>query len=467
MNTNNPISVRMSKKMQLEMKKTIQNKKSLLMIKDSNDNKLYIHNLINIAFMYHACDHLETKKRKKELKKIQKKLIKDSKDNRKSKDKIRISVRLSAEEILALKNMYGEYANTISDFIKLAILDVIYNPIDELKEYYSTRYLLGMKNKKMCQWINPVIMQFANNGMHRKYVETFAGTANMALHQAYKGFVSMVLSDNNTLGINLLNVIKKYPKELILRTRLFHVNKRTFKYLKSIIKNFNPAQLHGKDSCIYYAAVYYYLCNLSCYGQGEYLKSDATDNTLYNKLKQIPQISMQFRLNKMEFKHCDALKRLDNIIHKKESDNIIYLDPPYIGTEEIYKKQNEDKKVFFGHRKLCNRMDKLSKLGNIVLLSYRVTASETVRQEAIEKNQENPDKLMRRTIDKLYLGKNYHIAFKLINIEKRQIEILISNKEFTDGDGKHSILYNQPLEYMDIENIVGLVNIEEDMANIA
>ena len=467
MNTNNPISVRMSKKMQLEMKKTIQNKKSLLMIKDSNDNKLYIHNLINIAIMYHACDNLETKKRKKELKKIQKELIKDSKDKRKSKNKIRISVRLSAEEILALKNMYGEYANTISDYIKLAILDVIYNPIDELKEYYSTRYLLGMKNKKMCQWINPVIMQFANNGMHRKYVETFAGTANMALHQAYKGFVSMVLSDNNTLGINLLNVIKKYPKELILRTRLFHVNKRTFKYLKSIIKNFNPAQLHGKDSCIYYAAVYYYLCNLSCYGQGEYLKSDATDNTLYNKLKQIPQISMQFRLNKMEFKHYDALKRLDNIIHKKESDNIIYLDPPYIGTEEIYKKQNQDKKVFFGHKKLCNRMDKLSKLGNIVLLSYRVTASETVRQEAIEKNQENPDKLMRRTIDKLYLGKNYHIAFKLIDVEKRQIEILISTKEFIDDDGNHSILYNQPLEYMDIESIVGLVNIEEDMANIA
>ena len=74
---------------------------------------------------------------------------------------------------------------------------------------------------------------------------------------------------------------------------------------------------------------------------------------------------------------------------------------------------------------------------------------------------------MRRTIDKLYLGKNYHIAFKLIDVEKRQIEILISTKEFIDDDGNHSILYNQPLEYMDIESIVGLVNIEEDMANIA
>ena len=85
------------------------------------------------------------------------------------------------------------------------------------------------------------------------------------------------------------------------------------------------------------------------------------------------------------------------------------------------------------------------------------------------KNQENPDILMRKTIDNLYLGRNYHIAFKLIDVEKRQIEILISNKEFIDGDGNHSILYNQPLEYMDIENIVGLmdIEIEEDMANIA
>ena len=403
----------------------------------------------------------------KKLDKLQKLLIQDSKTKRKSANKIRTSVRLSVEEVSALRHMYGEYARTISDYIKLAILDVLHTKMPKLKAHYSTRYLMGMKNKKMCQWINPVIVQFAKNGMHRKYVETFAGTANMALHQACKGFVSMVLSDNNILGINLLNVIKKYPKELILRTRLFHVNKRTFKYLKSIVKNFNPNQLHSKDNCIYYAAAYYYLCNLSCYGQGEYLKSNATDNTLYNKLKQIPQISMQFRLNKMEFKQCDALERLDNIINKKESDNIIYLDPPYIGTEEIYKDQNTEQKVFFEHEVLKNKIEKLSKLGNIVLLSYRVTASQTVRQEAISKNQENPDKLMRKTIDELYLGKNYHIAFKLINEEKRQIEILISTKEFVDGDGNHSILYNQPLEYMDIESIVGLVNIEEDMANIA
>ena len=465
MNKNNPISVRISEEMKSLIKETIQNKKSLLNLKENNDDNLHIHNFVKTDITYHICDNITTEKRKNQLKKLEKLLIKDSKTKRKDTNKIRTSVRLSVEEVSALKNMYGEYARTISDYIKLAILDVIYTPVSELKDYYSTRYLMGMKNRTMCKWINPTIATFANDNIHKNYIEAFAGTANLSLHQSYDRFESIVLSDNNALGINLCNMIKKYPAELALKLNSFSVDPNTFARFKTIIADFTPDKLHGKDNCIFYAAIYSYVCNLSCYGHGESMKSNVKHSSLSYRIKQLPQISQKFK--NMEFKQCDALKRLDSIINKKESDNIIYLDPPYIGTEEIYKKQNEDKKVFFGHRKLCNRMDKLSKLGNIVLLSYRVTASETVRQEAIEKNQENPDKLMRRTIDKLYLGKNYHIAFKLINIEKRQIEILISNKEFTDGDGKHSILYNQPLEYMDIENIVGLVNIEEDMANIA
>lgn len=467
MNTNNPISVRISDEMKSLMKETIQNKKSLLMIKGSNDDNLHIHNFVKTAITYHICDNTTTEKRKNQLKKLEKLLIKDSKTKRKDTNKIRTSVRLSVEEVSALKNMYGEYARTISDYIKLAILDVIYTPVSELKDYYSTRYLMGMKNRTMCKWINPTIATFANDNIHKNYIEAFAGTANLSLHQSYDRFESIVLSDNNALGINLCNMIKKYPAELALKLKSFSVDPDTFARFKTIIADFTPDKLHGKDNCIFYAAIYSYICNLSCRGKGESMKSDVKQSSLNYRIKQLPQISQKFK--NMEFKQCDALERLDNIINKKESDNIIYLDPPYIGTEEIYKDQNTEQKVFFEHETLKNKIEKLSKLGNIVLLSYRVTASKTVRKKAMLKNQENPDILMRKTIDNLYLGRNYHIAFKLIDVEKRQIEILISNKEFIDGDGNHSILYNQPLEYMDIENIVGLmdIEIEEDMANIA
>lgn len=144
----------------------------------------------------------------------------------------------------------------------------------------------------------------------------------------------------------------------------------------------------------------------------------------------------------LKSKKSNALYFLNKL--ENASNQLIYCDPPYLGTEAYYKNQNLKNEVFTSHTSLGNKVVELSKY-NVCIVSYRVTASKGMAWNNIpskekptksEKNfrirqeKRKVENKIKRKLDSLYLNKGFHIAFKTLKRTKHQVEIIISSEAF-------------------------------------
>jgi len=168
------------------------------------------------------------------------------------------------------------------------------------------------------------------------------------------------------------------------------------------------------------ATAFYFCRYASVFGKGASFKSKTSDDGYHRRLDSIYPISQ--RLQGVDIKKRDALY-FAKIMCKETENLLIYFDAPYIGSEEHYKVNNRKQMVFSAHAALRNRVEKLRQR-NICLLSYRITASDSMRDNGIK------DYKLQARLDELYLNQGFWYRLKKFNNNKEQVEILISTVPF-------------------------------------
>lgn len=327
------------------------------------------------------------------------------------------SMCINDDIIAHLKNYYG--TESISEAIRCAIYDVINNTGKELciKPHNKIFYMIGQKNADMVKWLNPIFKDAIATYSLADYLEPFVGTANVLLHT--DAGTNETINDFSYDLINLHRVIKNYPTEFklcLLQPSITSNIEENFEKFKNKLDTMTIPKRQNKELAIERAVAFYYCRYFSHYGDGTYVNENKKIQNYKSNLDYIWLFSK--RLRNTEIKKGDALYRLSTYIGK--SNSLIYIDAPYINTEDYYHINQTDKKgmVFKNHFLLRNKVEKL-RLDNVCLLSYRITASAS----ALNKNKDAKN-IIKATLDELYLGRGYY--YSLHKLKKGQIEILIS-----------------------------------------
>ncbi len=245
------------------------------------------------------------------------------------------------------------------------------------------------------------------------FIEPFAGLANVTLHLNTK-FKEELLNDGEYDNINLLFVIQTRITILSSILSCLPVNKEIYDLLKKKLKSINCVPILGD---IDKAAIYYYINFLSAKGTGLYFNETFTEETLLQGLTSLAKISK--RLQNAIITQEDIFIFLKKILRQKGSLEkvIIYLDPPYMGTEDYYKAFNSKDEKF--HEKLKELIIKLKKRGAKIILSYRATVTSSNSYTTSEKVQ--------KKLDKLYMNRGFFIQSQ--KVTNNQIEILLTSEQ--------------------------------------
>ena len=328
----------------------------------------------------------------------------------------RISVRIDIDILEYVKKYYSTDSQTTA--ILCCIFDVLNNTAknNTLTPRYSIIYMLGQKNPQMQEFLNSIFDDIKGNNAVERYIEPFTGTANVLLHSEKND--TELINDNSSDLINLLRVIQRYPFDLKFELLKLDVSKDTFDTLKQ--RMLLPFSLKSsKKDKIDRAVAFYFRRYASVYGMGESYKKALTQKFFLRKLDTLSVISK--RLENVTIKKNDALyfsKSLFNSEHQ-----LIYIDAPYIKSEEHYKMNNKKNTAFSSHTALRNKVEKLRK-NNIYLISYRITASANMRKNDIT------DKSITKILDRLYCQRNYFYILKPLKATNGQVEILLSTHPF-------------------------------------
>lgn len=333
------------------------------------------------------------------------------------KTDIQVSARLPKETMSFLQGYYT--ADTITDTVLCCIHDVMKHVAKDLPIQGTDKvvYMVGQKNAGMQDFLNECFDDIRSIYRIDGYAEPFCGTANVLLHTTETD--AEFLNDNSTDLVNLLRVIQKYPYELRLNLLLTPLNVDTFNAFKTALKvSFKLKST--KSEQITRATAFYFCRYISVFGKGESFKSKTSDEGYHRRLDSIYPLSQ--RLQGVDIKKRDALYFAKALSEETEC-LLVYFDAPYLLSEEHYKVNNEKNTVFSSHAALRNRVAKLREK-NICLLSYRITASDSMKKKGIK------DADLQHMLDKLYLNQGFYYRLRKFDNKKGQVEILISTVPF-------------------------------------
>ena len=283
----------------------------------------------------------------------------------------------------------------------------------ESNEYLFSRF--GVKKNELLDMITLSIEELRKKFKCTTYIEAFTGTANVLLHLITR-FDHEEINDGEEDIVNLLKVIQNYIDDFIRELLSCSADAKTFYKFKEELKDEHDNN-SGKKSSIRNAVKFFYTILLSFYGKGGSLRNSVSDNTLLKKIIIILIISK--RLHKTKITKNDVFYFLKKIEKQEGSLKgiIIYLDPPYIGTENYYKVYGLSDNAF--HKRLRKQILKLRERGAIIVLSYRATVRNGNKFTTSAKVQEK--------LDELYMNKGFFIQF--LKVQNEQIEILLTSEQ--------------------------------------
>ena len=340
-----------------------------------------------------------------------------TKHKKSTRTNTRLSIRLPRQAVDFLQDYYN--AKSITETLHCCIHDVLEQvALDcSLKGTDKVMYMVGQKNVGMQDFLNKNFDDIRSIYRIDGYAEPFCGTANVLLHTTETD--AEFLNDNSIDLVNLLRVIQKYPYELRLNLLLTPLNKDIFDDYKKLLEQ--PFTLKAKKSEQIARATMFYFCRYaSVFGKGESFKRKHSIDGFRRRLDTIYPLSL--RLQGVDIKKRDALYFAGTLCEDAENF-LIYFDAPYLCSEEHYKVNNRKRTAFSSHVALRNRVTELRQK-NICLLSYRITASDSMKKKGIE------DADLQDILDKLYLNQGFWYKLKKFDNKKEQIEILISTVPF-------------------------------------
>lgn len=362
-------------------------------------------------------------------------------NNRKPHETI-VEVRLEYAALDFINNYYFDDENyTLIPCTTTAIRCCIADVCDdvsthrELQFQDSIMYMMGQKNPTMLKFLEESFASVRAEHDIKGYTELFGGTANVLLHMDTTDVE--YLNDNSNDLIGLLKTIKEYPYFFKLALWQLELSRKSFKFAKEFIKTAkktikdNNLPTKSYSFKVEYYAYFFYMRYLSFMGTGHTFLDNKTLEAYRKHLDLINLLSE--RLVNVNIKKRDAVY-FGECLWKKFNirNHIVYIDSPYLYSESYYKMNRKDKSTFDNHRGLRNLAEKLRDNGNYVFTSYRITASETMKNKGT-----TSEKICKR-LDELYCNRGFY--YRLQPLPKKQIEILLSTVEL-----QPSTKYDKPL----------------------
>lgn len=331
------------------------------------------------------------------------------------------SFRLDDSLLTFLQNYYDN--TSISESIRCALYDIsnsVGKPVI-IKPHNHIIYMLGQKNADMVEWLEPIFSEAQTRYSLTGYVEPFAGTGNVIYHMPTTPSES--INDLSDDLINLHRVIKEQPAQLkihLANSILENDITDTFNRYRQQLDECELPQRRNRKAELKRAVAFYFCRYFSLYGNGTSFNPNKNLQAYIGNLDNIYAFSK--RLQEVDIKKTDALYFLKKL--RSTADYLIYIDAPYINTEDYYN-INLDKKnsVFHSHHALQNRVEAL-RPKNVCLVSYRITAS-----KATLKHHPKAEMSIRQCLDSLYMNQGYY--YRLHKLANRQIEILICTHPLT------------------------------------
>lgn len=285
--------------------------------------------------------------------------------------------------------------------------------IRKLSQDENILYRHGIKSKDTLKFVLNTIEEIEKNYTIELYCELFMGTGNVLCHNS--AFPKEILNDKSEELVNLLTVLRDHPIKFIKALASLTVDEKTFDEQENRLQEINEKKgkrkIRGKGELIDKAVAYYYTQLICYYGDRETYSINKNDNTLYNRLPILKQVSE--RLKNTEITNKDYLNLSKELAETKCA--LVYVDPPYMGTEDCFEKEAQTDKPF-SHEDLCKFIFSL-KENCIFVISYRATVT--------KKNKKTTNKEVQDMLDKLYMNKGFFIQF--LEIDNGQIEILLTN----------------------------------------
>lgn len=212
------------------------------------------------------------------------------------------------------------------------------------------------------QLLNEIIPMIPKN--YSTYVEPFIGGGAVLFELQPK---KVIMNDYNSELINVYNVIKDHPEELIKELQ-FHKENNTAEYFYMVREYDRNIEIFSQMTIVQKAARIIYL-NKTCYNGLYRVNSAGQFNSPYGKYKNpnivnelvVRAMSKYFNENSITIKNGDYKEVLKGL----RKGTFVYLDPPYmpISTSSSFTGYtengfNEDKQ-----RELKEECDKLNKKG--------------------------------------------------------------------------------------------------------
>lgn len=353
-----------------------------------------------------------------------------------------VSVRLECSAIDFIGKYYHADENyDIKPCTTTAIRCCIADVCDDVSTHQkltfkdSIMYMMGQKNPTMLKFLEESFASVRAEHDINGYIELFGGTANVLLHMDTTDVE--YLNDNSIDLIGLLKTIKEYPYFFKLALWQLGLSRESFKFAKEFIKTTkktikdNNLPTKSYRFKVEYYTYFFYMRYLSFMGTGHTFLDSKTLEAYRKHLDLINLLSE--RLANVNIKKRDAVY-FGECLWKKFNirNHIVYIDSPYLCTENYYKMNRKDKSTFDNHRGLRNLAEKLRGNGNYVFISYRITASETMKNKGT-----TSEKICKR-LDELYCNRGFY--YRLQPLPNGQVEILLSTVEL-----QPSTEYDKPL----------------------
>lgn len=391
--------------------------------------------------------------------------IKDRVEKNYDKKECKISIVISENLLMEIITIYHTENTKNFEGYSYAISCCILELYEDLLPIINTSFQRdeiclfhrpGLKNGNTLDMVTRSIEEIQNTHNCNFYIEPFAGALGV-YSDSKINFKKVHLNDLEMDMINLLKVLKHWNKDFIKTLLCYPVNGHTFDVFKKELKeeklfeeNFEvidkviKRELKEEDNktkneLIDRAVKYYYVTRFSWRGnKNDSYKNNVTEEKLFSNLDNL--IDLTKKLKNANITRKDVFEFLNKIIEWEKSklaEYIIYLDPPYIGTEDYYKNSSFNKDNF--HEMLKKLLVKLKNRGAKIILSYRATTTLS--------NKKTNSTEVQRKLDNLYMSQGFFIQFEKINydtnvkgklVSDNQIEILLTSEQVSK-----SIPYNR------------------------
>ena len=179
---------------------------------------------------------------------------------------------------------------------------------------------MGNKNS-LCDWIIP---QFP---MHKTYVEVFGGTFAIGLNKPKIDGVVEIYNDFNSNLSNLFEIVRTRHEEFLEELDKTIISEEWHKKFYGNHSDFSPM-----ENAVRYFYVMLYTFRGKYDGGFSYTAENSYCKMMERKREVIKEIHKRIKNVIVLNKNCFDVVRQNN-----DKDTLLYLDPPYVDTEQYYK----------------------------------------------------------------------------------------------------------------------------------